>query len=97
MTGSKSDGSVTHSQPSDEDDVRLYFPQAFTTDASPAAAGSGQTPEPDPEQMYDSMYDADAEENLMDMGLQIGRLSISERYVSFVVLKKFLSVTGVEQ
>ncbi|KAL8829777.1 MAG: hypothetical protein Q9170_006022 [Blastenia crenularia] len=72
MQGAKSDGS------NEDDDVRLYFPQAQTGGASPAT-GSGHTPEPDPEQMFDSLYDADAEDDLMDLGLQIGRLCISER------------------
>ncbi|KAL8939580.1 MAG: hypothetical protein Q9216_003282 [Gyalolechia sp. 2 TL-2023] len=75
---SKSDASVARSQKSDDDDARLYFPPANSTGASPTVS-DGQVPNPVAEQMYDSLFDADAEDDLMDLGLQIGRLSISER------------------
>lgn len=82
MPGPNSDVSAIRSQSrySEDDDVKLYFPHVSTSNGSPAT-GNEQTPEPNPEQMYDSMFDADAEDDLMDMGLQIGRLSISERFV----------------
>lgn len=80
-THSTSDTSATQSHTSDDDDARLYFPLAYTAGASPFV-GDGQTPNPDTEQMYDSLYDADAEDDLMDLGLQIGRLCISERFVN---------------
>lgn len=80
-TGSKSNVSASHSQRSEGDDVRLFFPQASDTTTGPATTGSGQPPEPNAEQMYDSLFDADAEDEMMDLGVQIGRLCISERYV----------------
>ncbi|KAL8948237.1 MAG: hypothetical protein Q9222_005560 [Ikaeria aurantiellina] len=74
----KSDRPTSHSVVSDEDDdTRLYFPQAMSSNE--ISSGSVQTPEPDSQVMYDAMFDADAEDDLMDMGLQIGRLCISER------------------
>ncbi|KAL8673080.1 MAG: hypothetical protein Q9168_002503 [Polycauliona sp. 1 TL-2023] len=62
---------------SEDDDTRIYFPQA-EPGAGPSD-GAGQTPEPNANVMLDGMFDADAEDDLMDMGLQIGRLCITER------------------
>lgn len=85
MGGTKSDDSASHSQMSEDEDTRLYFPQTFTPwGGEPTAAGHAQTPELSPEAneaLYDGMFDADAEDDLMDMGLQIGRLYITERHI----------------
>ncbi|KAL8754338.1 MAG: hypothetical protein Q9199_004409 [Rusavskia elegans] len=74
----KSDGSASYpSRISDDDDARLYFPNAGAP--SGPSDGGGPPPEPISEVMLDAMFDADAEDDLMDLGLQIGRLCITER------------------
>ncbi|KAL8687363.1 MAG: hypothetical protein Q9218_006443 [Villophora microphyllina] len=81
--GAKSDDSASHSQMSEDEDARLYFPQILNGGSGSATASSvGQAPQLSPwatEALYDGIFDADAEDDLMDMGLQIGRLCISER------------------
>ena len=96
MTGPKSsddNASQSQSQISEDDaDARLYFPQWFAsngvektgTGASAGGYRGGLMPEHEPmatEALYGGMFDADAQDELMDMGLQIGRLCISERYL----------------
>ncbi|KAL9586455.1 MAG: hypothetical protein Q9203_003858 [Teloschistes exilis] len=82
MGGSTSDDSASHSQKSEDEDARLYFPHSSAAWEEASAADTGPTPELGPsalEVLSDGMFDADAEDDLMDMGLQIGRLSITER------------------
>lgn len=83
MGGSTSDDCANHSQKSEDEDDRLYFPHSSAAWGEASAADTGPTPELGPsalEVLSDGMFDADAEDDLMDMGLQIGRLSITERY-----------------
>lgn len=63
----KSDGSASYrSQISDEDDTRLYFPNAVA--ASGPSDGGGLTPEPISGVMLDGIFDADAEGSFSSFG-----------------------------
>ena len=61
------------SQTSQDENARLFFPQAFNILEPEYVDAEGGA-------SHDAMFDADAEDDLMDFGLQIGRLIISERY-----------------
>ncbi|KAL9582156.1 MAG: hypothetical protein Q9212_003464 [Teloschistes hypoglaucus] len=80
---------------SEDEDARLYFPQGFTACGEASATDTGLTPELGPsavEALSDGMFDADAEDDLMDMGLQIGRLCISESLLALFI-RSFLPVS----
>ncbi|KAI4251182.1 MAG: hypothetical protein LQ352_005019 [Teloschistes flavicans] len=64
MGGTKSDDSASHSQMSEDEDTRLYFPQTFTPwGGEPTAAGHAQTPELSPE-ANEALYDGLIEHQL---------------------------------
>lgn len=63
----KSDGSASYrSHVSDDDDTRLYFPNAGAPWGP--SDGGGPTPEPVSEVMLDAMFDADAEGSFPSVG-----------------------------